>query len=196
MSENFEYAVQRTLKAEGVFSNDPMDPGGATKYGISSVLYHKWYLAHPEDRRPSVADIDIPMALRIYEGEFWKGLSLDEVQDRFVASELFDTAVNCGLIRAGLFAQRALNYLRKPGWKELREDGILGFETRAALNRVVAAGYRLPLLLAMNGEQYQHYKTLCQANPDRFLTFSRGWTRRLHLDPELLRLEGVLPCHG
>jgi hypothetical protein len=47
---NFERAMSFTGKWEGGFVNDPKDPGGATKYGIS--------LRFLRDLAPELGDVD------------------------------------------------------------------------------------------------------------------------------------------
>lgn len=39
MDSNFTKAMQFISKWEGEYSNDPFDPGGETKYGISKRAY-------------------------------------------------------------------------------------------------------------------------------------------------------------
>jgi len=39
MSDNFERCIAFVLRHEGGYVNDPRDPGGETKYGISKRAY-------------------------------------------------------------------------------------------------------------------------------------------------------------
>ena len=75
-------------RKDGGYTNDPVDPGGETKWGISKR-------AHP--------DIDIKSltkeeALIIYEKEYWLKVGADTMEKR-LAITCFDSAVNCGVGR-------------------------------------------------------------------------------------------------
>jgi lysozyme family protein len=171
-SDSFKYAVREVLELEGVFSDDPKDRGGRTKFGITQGLWDKYrngraYL--PSD----VAEISKDTATEIYHKLFWRDLHCDDIPSRLVATELFEAAVNTGPRRGVKMLQAAYNYNRKAGWDVLREDGILGPITLSAIGILILGGYELPLFKAMNGEQYIWYKTL--GDPHH----SRGWTRRL-----------------
>jgi lysozyme family protein len=194
---NFEFAVQQTLEKEGLFT---IDTGGRTMYGITEKLW----LAYG-DGLTSITSITKDQAISVYKRAFWDAMLLDAIEDKHVAAEIFDTAVNCGITTATLITQRALNYLsavavlepslevvaavEAAGWlahgkvarvRPLVEDGQFGPITRKALNVTVGLGYKVPLLVAQNGEQYLHYKSLVWSN-QKFKAYARGWTKRLML---------------
>lgn len=86
---NFRLALKFVLEHEGGYVNDPDDPGGETKWGIS-----KRY--HP--------DVDIKnllpeQAAQIYAEEYWNPCNCDNIPHPYCAV-VFDTAVNCGVNRA------------------------------------------------------------------------------------------------
>jgi lysozyme family protein len=58
----FERALAFTLRWEGGLSQDPDDPGGTTKYGISAR-------AHPE---VDVRNLTLEDAKEIYRKEYWE----------------------------------------------------------------------------------------------------------------------------
>lgn len=75
-------------RKDGGYTNDPTDPGGETKWGISKR-------AHP--------DIDIKSltkeeALVIYEKDYWLKIGADKMEKK-LAIAAFDCAVNCGVGR-------------------------------------------------------------------------------------------------
>jgi len=86
---SFEKALAFVLKWEGGYVNDPKDPGGETKYGIS---------------KRSWPDLDITnltqeQAASIYHLQYWGKVpchGLSEPLDLVV----FDSAVNCGVRKA------------------------------------------------------------------------------------------------
>jgi lysozyme family protein len=176
----FEWAVRHTLEAEGVFSNNRLDRGGKTKYGITEGLWKK--VGNPAVR---IEDITVEQAKDVYYRVFWKEPGLDRLQDQYIAAEVFDTAVNCGVERAVKMAQAAYNTVRRADWDApLKEDGKLGPVSLAALHGALVAGHRPALLYAMNGEQYIHYKSQSTAQRNEF---GRGWMMRLLVHPDAVR---------
>ena len=149
---SFEDALMHTLAKEGGYTDHPMDPGGRTKYGITEATLLAWAGAKGVEA-PDVSDVDLYLAKNIYRDVFWNPMKLDLIVDMDVASELFDTAVNCGIRSAVKMAQRAVNVLRTEDMAALEVDGALGPRTACALNQL-AGSYRMSLLYALNGEQY------------------------------------------
>lgn len=177
---NFYYAVGHTLEAEGVFSNHEADPGGKTKYGVTERMWGAYWEDQgyelPVKKIEALSVID---ATEFYKHVFWEALQLDRIPDKHIAAEIFDSAVNMGAGDAVRFLQGAINYLRLPDWEPIKVDGIIGPVTRGRIRALIAGGYRVPLLIAMNGEQYIHYKE----QDNQYM--SRGWTKRLQLASEL-----------
>lgn len=94
-SHNFEVAMAFVRKWEGGYVNDPDDPGGETKYGISKRAYPN------ED----IKNLTRERAEYLYKRDYWDPLDLDKYpQDKAVV--LFNVAVNMGKERAKDFASR------------------------------------------------------------------------------------------
>lgn len=85
----FEYAIDFTLPAEGGYVNDPDDPGGETKYGISK-------LAHPD---MDIKSLTVDQAKAIYYDEYWLRNRCDTLS-LALSVAYFDTCVNLGGGRA------------------------------------------------------------------------------------------------
>lgn len=97
-NHNFEMAMAFVRKWEGTYVNDPDDPGGETKYGISKRAYPN------ED----IKNLTRERAEYLYKRDYWDKLSLDNYpQDKAIV--LFNVAVNMGTERARDFAARG-NY--------------------------------------------------------------------------------------
>ena len=86
---NFDEALKFVLKWEGGYSNDPNDPGGETKYGISKRSY-------PE---LDISKLTLKQAKKIYYENYWLKTGCDELPYPFNIV-VFDTAVNMGRRRA------------------------------------------------------------------------------------------------
>ena len=107
----FDSAFQIVVGLEGGYVDDPNDPGGATKYGISQRAY--------PDLQISTLTLD--QAKAIYLRDYWTPLALDTTPWG-VSLMLFDCAVNQGLAFAKtlprsvtqIAASRAMRYAQNP----------------------------------------------------------------------------------
>ena len=156
---NFEKAVSVVLAHEGGYVNNPHDPGGETKYGISKRSY-----PHVD-----IKNLTIAKAKQIYFDDFWKPYRYEEIVDDAMATKLFDTSVNTGTKRGVKFIQQALNQMGK----SLVVDGVFGPGTLAAINSVDNS----VLLNVYRSVQAEYYKSLVAADPKKAV-FIRGWLIR------------------
>jgi hypothetical protein len=92
MKENFDKALKFTLEAEGIYSNEPDDPGGETKYGISRNN-------HPEISQEDWNNFTLDMAKDIYKKSYWDACNCDNL-DYPLDILVFDAAVNMGVSNA------------------------------------------------------------------------------------------------
>ena len=93
---NFKTAMAFVRKWEGGYVNDPDDPGGETKYGISKRAYPN------ED----IKNLTRERAEYLYKRDYWDipGFDLDNFpQDKAIV--LFNVAVNMGVSKAKAFAE-------------------------------------------------------------------------------------------
>lgn len=161
MDEKFLRAVETVLKHEGGYVNDPRDPGGETKYGISKRSY------------PSldIANLTREQAVAIYKRDWWDRYGYGRIEDAAVATKVFDMSVNMGPATAHKILQKALNFLGHT----LVVDGILGTKTLDAVNRTDPAR----LLQALKWHCAEHYYRLAESSPSN-RTFLFGWLRRAY----------------
>ncbi len=106
MKASFENLIGRILGHEGGYVNDPTDPGGETKWGISKRSYPN----------VNIAALTKDDAIEIYRRDFWKPILGDRFHDG-VAYQLLDGAVNSGIKQSIRFLQQAL---------DVADDGIFG----------------------------------------------------------------------
>lgn len=83
MRENFLKAFDLTVGLEGSYSNDPSDPGGETKYGISK-RYHPTL---------DIKNLTLEQAEAIYLKEYWIPAGCDNAPYPMDVC-LFDSQVN------------------------------------------------------------------------------------------------------
>jgi len=175
----FQIAFFKTIEHEAGYVNDPDDPGGETKFGISKRSY-------PEI---DIKNLGRKKARPIYLRDFWRKPRFNELATIApdLAIKCFDLAVNCGTRTAIKMLQRAINtvcFLEMPTcraakWRQLlaeiisgnpvRVDGIIGPITMQA---IMSCPHDRALMAALKGEAYNHYRRL---NP----LYIPGWLNRL-----------------
>jgi len=171
----FAQAFEHTVGVEGLYSDDPLDRGGPTMYGITQAV------ARANGYAGDMRNLPLGVAQEIYRRQYWELLRLDDVAaiSREIALELFDTAVNCGAATAGRYLQRALNAFNRQqaDYGDVTVDGIIGPMTVFSLRRFIALrGYDGDkiLLEALNALQGEGYIALVEERPsaERFVF---GW---------------------
>jgi len=151
---DFKLAIPVILQHEGGLVDNPDDPGGLTKYGISQRSYPG----------VDIRNLTVEQASLIYERDWWNPHYYGQINDQHVATKVFDMAVNMGTKRAHSIAQRSVN---------LVQDGIIGPKTIAAIN----AADPETLLNSMRALQAGYYNNIVIVNP-ALRQFLAGWLAR------------------
>ncbi|MBC7143550.1 MAG: peptidoglycan-binding protein, partial [Rhodobacteraceae bacterium] len=121
---------------EGGYVNDPDDPGGATKYGVTIHTMRRLGLDLTGDGRVSEADIrrlTRDKAEEIFVDHYYRRPRIAELPEALQPS-VFDMYVNAGS-NAVKILQRLLNEMGH----DLSVDGALGAMTIAAATRAAEA---------------------------------------------------------
>lgn len=163
MTVAFSRALTQTLGFEGGWSNDPVDRGGPTNYGITQRTYDTWRLTTGQTGR-TVELITDEEVRAIYFADYWTPCRCDEMPEA-IARAVFDMAVNSGVMNAKLTLQRALG---------VKADGVIGPMTlRAAAQSDPAAA--VLRFLKKRGSFLQEVIETRPAN----IKFLGGWISRL-----------------
>ena len=129
-------------RANGGYTNDPVDPGGETKYGISKR-------AHP---KLDIKNLKLADAYEIYKRDYWNKCGADRLPFPLCLA-VFDTAINLGqddsdkwLKETKDFAQflelRRLKYIRITEKNPKMKKYIKGWLNRISdLKKFAAAAY-------------------------------------------------------
>lgn len=120
--------IAEIIKREGGYVDDPADPGGATKFGITLRTLAKWR-GHPVDKR-DVMYLSEYEAGQIYEARYIDGPGYLGIADPHVLDFVVDSAVNFGPDDATPWLQQACNILGA----DLKVDGACGPKTVAVAN--------------------------------------------------------------
>jgi lysozyme family protein len=161
----FERAMARLLGDEGGYADNPADPGGETKFGITKREYPKL----------DIAALTPAAAAAIYYRDWWQRYRYGELLGP-IAVKLFDLAVNIGPDHAAGCLQRAL---RACG-RRVVEDGALGLATITAAR----AASQVALLAALRAEAAGYYRVLAALERGRRAggdqEFLNGWLNRAY----------------
>jgi lysozyme family protein len=146
---NFDQAFDRLISNEGGYVNDPRDPGGETKFGISKRSYPA----------VDIRNLSREQAKQIYKRDFWERGGMDQY-DPAIAFQVFDAAVNHGIETAVRLLQRAAG---------VADDGHIGPVTIAA----VKARPVTDMLMRFIAQRIRFWTKL--STWDRF---GKGWANR------------------
>ncbi|WBU65535.1 holin-associated N-acetylmuramidase [Paracoccus aerodenitrificans] len=165
---------------EGGYVNDPDDPGGATKYGVTIGTMRRLGLDLTGDGKVSRADVkalDRDRAERIFKEHYFTHPGIGKIPDALQAS-VFDMYVNAGT-NAVKILQRMITLMGYPA----RDDGVIGPKTIAALRAAHNAAPR-HIADAYGIERRNYYYALADHRPaSRKYARTRrgakgGWIRR------------------
>ena len=127
MEKNFDKIIEFILSIEGGYVNNPNDPGGETKYGISKRRYPNL----------DIKNLTKEQAKQLYYKDYWHPSKSYALPSRIDAIH-FDAAVNLGIKRANKLLQQSVNNISK---HKLIVDGIIGPKTLGTI--VAIKDYKL-----------------------------------------------------
>lgn len=146
----FDESFDTLIGHEGGYSNDPRDPGGETKFGISKRAY-------PD---VNIATLTLDDARAIYKRDYWDRAMCDHLPEA-VAFQVFDTAVNSGIGQSIRFLQRAVG---------VADDGRVGPLTIRAVQRLDPEA----VASRFNGQRLDFMTRLSTWD-----VYGKGWARRI-----------------
>ncbi len=149
---NFDEAFEHVIGNEGGYVNDPRDPGGETKFGISKRSYPG------ED----IAGLTLARAKELYRRDFWGPAGCEQWPEA-VRFDVFDMAVNAGVKASIKMLQRCVG---------ADDDGVIGRQTIAAVQNFDTN----PEALArkFTAQRIRHYTSL-----KTWPVFGAGWMNRI-----------------
>jgi len=180
--QKFTKAVEFVLKHEGGYIDDPDDPGGVTKYGISLNFIKRVGMKYGDlDEDGDIDPDDIKKltkekAIQIYKNQWWDRYGYDRIASCEVAAKVLDLSVNVGPINAHKIVQRALRACGLP----VVQDGILGPKTLSAINALEIGDRSFALVASIRSEAACHYRNIVRKFSPRFSKYERGWLNRAY----------------
>lgn len=155
MDDRFLAAVEKTIGHEGAYVDDPYDPGGETRFGISKRSY-----PHID-----IQSLTREQAEAIYREDFWEKYGYGRIENQALAEKVFDLSVNLGPWQAHVLLQIATGLTGSP----VCIDGIIGPETLGAVNGHPNPGFLLATI------KIEAVKTYISRDNERY---EQGWVKR------------------
>ena len=159
MKNNYDAALQHVLKSEGLWSDNPADPGGATMKGITLSVYREWK-RNPHISKEELRVIPDEEVYNLYKELYWNKVQGDYLPAG-VDYAVFDSAVNMGVGRAAKLIQEAVG---------VTADGVLGPASVSAIQKTDPKEL-IEKFSALKESFYRSLKT--------FPTFGKGWLNRV-----------------
>ena len=149
---NFVPAFDLLIGNEGGYVDNPSDPGGATRYGVTQRV------ARAHGYTGDMRDLPLEVAREIAKRMYWDPLRCDQYAQQ-VAFDLFDANYNGGHVV--LWMQQAA---------KVKADGIIGPQTIQAVSECNPDAFRRRFAAA----RLNYFSSL-----STWSTFGRGWARRV-----------------
>ena len=143
---------------EGGYVNDPDDPGGETKYGISKRSYPN----------TDIKNLTLSEAQKLYKKDFWEKYKCDKMPYP-VNTAYMVSVINMPYKTAGSLLQKAISV----GGNPILIDGYVGPKTLKALNNSDS----LKVASLFVNYCLVYYRKL--ASSGRLKKYLRTWTYRL-----------------
>lgn len=122
MNNKFDAAFAIVLGEEGGYVNDPKDPGGETKYGVTAKTLQNAISAELLPPGTLVKDLTVEQAKTLYNAFYWEKIKGDSLPWPLCLF-IFDSAVNQGTDAAIKILQKTVG---------VAQDGIFGIQTQQA----------------------------------------------------------------
>ena len=150
----FESSFQDLIGNEGGYVDNPSDPGGATRYGITERV------ARAHGYSGDMHELPLETAREIAKAEYWTPAGCEHLDDR-LAFQVLDGAYNSGVAQSVKWLQQAAGAV---------QDGVFGPATLSAVN---AKGTDMLI------ERYNAHRLMFLTNLPTWETFGKGWARRI-----------------
>ena len=163
MKENYESALAHVLKSEGLWSDNPQDPGGATMKGITLSVYQEWK-RNPHITKEELRVIPDEEVYNLYKELYWNNVQGDYLPAG-VDYAVFDSAVNMGVGRAAKLIQEAVG---------VTADGVLGPASVSAIQKTDPK----ELIEKFSQLKENFYHGIVEHKPDQ-VKYLKGWLNRV-----------------
>lgn len=184
LDQYLDYVVD--VLETGVYTNNPWDSGGPTRWGITQKTLSAWRgkIVSTDD----VKNLSRDEAKSIYLQIYVKDAGFFPITQTQLQINLVDAGINTGVQSSSKMLQRSLNVLNRNGgdWPDLKVDGHVGTMTRSAINALqnIRGDAGILLLRTVFGSLLgSHYVEISESNAKNE-EFTYGWfSNRVMLQP-------------
>jgi len=172
-NDKFDAAIKVVLEHEGQLSDNRLDPGGVTNFGISLrflIENHIDINLDGKSDRKDILSMTKEDAICLYKEDFWDKYNIDEIDSHSLAIKLFDLCVNLGGKQAIKLLQISINQMNE---LPIEVDGDLANITLFKVNH--SDPNKLLYRLKVNAEHF--YINLVADHPN-LAPFLPGWLNR------------------
>ncbi len=175
----FDPFYPRIIQSEGIyFVMIQYDRGGATKFGVTLVVYDKWcnktkliYVVCDKDKNGKIDANDLRLTTLndmkpIYQRQYWDFFRLSEVKNQAVAEIISDMIINCGTGKDDKHIKVIQKYLG------IQQDGIIGSKMLKKLNQANQSKLYHYIYTYRAG----YYRKIGVGKQSKFL---KGWLNRI-----------------
>ena len=170
--DRFKKFLDYIFEVEGGYTDDKNDRGGKTTWGITEEEARDF--GYTGDMRNLTKDF----AKNIYLKKYYLGNKLDKVKNDKVALSIFDWAVNRGIKKAQIVANKF--------GANLVIDGIVGNKTLEVINGINPEAF----LKEYHEIQRIFYKNLAARDSSQE-GFLKGWLNRVKIKEKFIEKEMV-----
>jgi lysozyme family protein len=167
---NFDPYFPSIIKSEGAeYTNDPVDTGGCTKFGIILQTLKEYKYDVNKDGIFTCEDVKgltLEDAKNIYKKMFWDYFKADSIKNQSLAEYIVDGAINQGRGTIAKYVQEIIG---------VTADGLVGNKTLEAIN----AHDPKDLFHKLKSKREDKYHRIVAKNPSQ-KRFIKGWINRLN----------------
>lgn len=174
----FKESLVKLRGHEGKYSNNPLDKGGETMWGITAAV------ARANGYKDEMSKMPYSVAQVIYKRQYWDINKLDDIDKLCpqLADQMFNAGVNIGTGVAAKFLQRLLNVYNRDqrDYRDIEVDGQVGSMTIATLAALVTKRGKgdtdEQLLKSFRSLQGAHYISIAEKSTPQE-EFVWGWMK-------------------
>lgn len=172
--QRFQYAMKTIIKHEGGYSDEKLDNGGPTKYGISLRYLKSSHICIDGDCSENANEIihlTLTEADSIYYKQWYEKFHYDKIKNENLLTDIMDFSVNAGACEAHKLAERAINDISN---KKVPISCALTTKSIDQINSIEPVLFHA----GFQKQEEDFYYQIVKRNPSQKM-FLEGWLRRI-----------------
>ena len=172
--QRFQYAMKTIIKHEGGYSDEKLDNGGPTKYGISLRYLKSSHICIDGDCSENANEIihlTLTEADSIYYKQWYEKFHYDKIKNENLLTDIMDFSVNAGACEAHKLAERAINDINS---NNVPISCALTIKSINQINSIEPVLFHA----AFQKQEEDFYYQIVKRNPSQKM-FLEGWLSRI-----------------